>query len=358
MSDLSERTVLTVSSKSHKYEVVIGLGVFDEVQLVKDSVIVADSRFKEMLSTASSGRLIFVDALEANKNLSTVENIIIELQKCGVRSNSTVVAVGGGIIQDLMTMTASIYMRGISWIYVPTTLLGMIDSCIGGKSSINTRTVKNLIGNIYPPACIYVDTNFLSTLSDVDYLCGLSEASKICFCRGESEFKKFLVFAQNKTPSDVAKMVAHVLAAKKWFIEVDEFDNAERKHLNFGHTFGHALEVGSNHAVPHGLAVASGIKAAILFESKNRRASEIEQELFSYVSKLTSRISDLFKFDMIDWAKYLDAFKADKKHSGDEYSLLLPNYGGGVRIEKFEKSDDLLSRVIDAQKSSLSGANL
>jgi 3-dehydroquinate synthase len=257
-----------------------------------------------------------------------------------------------------MTMVASIYMRGISWVYVPTTLLGMIDSCIGGKSSINTRTVKNLIGNIYPPSRIYIDTNFLSTLSDVDYLCGLSEASKICFCRGESEFKKFLAFAQNKAPSDVAKMVAHVLAAKKWFIEVDEFDKAERKNLNFGHTFGHALEVGSNHAVPHGLAVASGIKAAILFESKNRRASEIERELFDYVSKLTSGISDLFKFDTIDWAKYSDAFKADKKHSGDEYSLLLPNYGGGVRIEKFEKSDDLVSRVIDAQKSSLSGAKL
>ena len=358
MSDQSNRTVLTVSAKSHEYEVLIGAGVFSELDISADSVIVADSRFKEMFEKSSVSNCVFVDALEANKNLANVENIIVELQNHGVRSHSIVVAVGGGIIQDLMTMVASIYMRGISWVYVPTTLLGMVDSCIGGKSSINTRTVKNLIGNIYPPSRIYVDTNFLATLSETDFLCGLAEASKICFCKGESEFREFLVLAESRVPKDVAKMVAHVLAAKKWFIEVDEFDKAERKYLNFGHTFGHALEVGSSHKVPHGLAVASGIKAAIIFESKIRDASETESELFRYVAKLSNGISEFVKPEAIDWEKYSGAFKADKKHSGDEYLLLLPNYGGGVRIEKFKKSDALLGRVIDAQKSSLSGATL
>lgn len=358
MSDLSERTLLKVSSKSRNYEVVIGLGVFDEIQIVKNSVIVADSRFKAMFSKVASEKLIFVDALETNKNLSTVENIIIELQKFGVKSNSTVVAVGGGIIQDLMTMTASIYMRGISWVYVPTTLLGMVDSCVGGKSSINTRAVKNLIGNIYPPIKIYIDTKFLETLSEIDFLCGLAEASKICFCKGEGEFKKFLDLAQSRSPGDVAKMVDHVLSAKRWFIEIDEFDKAERKILNFGHTFGHALEVGSSHKVPHGLAVASGIKAAIFFEAKERAISKIESDLFEYESKLTSGITNLINISEIDWSNYSEAFDADKKHTGDEYSLLLPNYGGGVRIEKFKKSEALLARVIEAQTFSISGAKL
>ena len=358
MSDLSERTLLKVSSKSRNYEVVIGLGVFDEIQIVKNSVIVADSRFEAMFSKVASEKLIFVDALETNKNLSTVENIIIELQKFGVKSNSTVVAVGGGIIQDLMTMTASIYMRGISWVYVPTTLLGMVDSCVGGKSSINTRAVKNLIGNIYPPIKIYIDTKFLETLSEIDFLCGLAEASKICFCKGEGEFKKFLDLAQSRSPGDVAKMVDHVLSAKRWFIEIDEFDKAERKILNFGHTFGHALEVGSSHKVPHGLAVASGIKAAIFFEAKERAISKIESDLFEYESKLTSGITNLINISEIDWSNYSEAFDADKKHTGDEYSLLLPNYGGGVRIEKFKKSEALLARVIEAQTFSISGAKL
>ena len=358
MSDPSERTVLTVSAKSNNYQVVIGLGVFDEVQLFEDSVIVADSRFKEMFSKIASEKLIFVDAVEANKNLSTVENIVVELQKYGVRSNSTVVAVGGGIIQDLMTLTASIYMRGIPWVYVPTTLLGMIDSCIGGKSSINTRTVKNLIGNIYPPAKIYIDLNFLSTLSETEFLCGLAEASKICFCKGEDEFKKLLELTQSRSPQDVAKMVSHVLTAKRWFIEIDEFDKAERKILNFGHTFGHALEVASSHKVPHGLAVASGIKAAIFFEAKDRSISQIENDLFEYESKLTNGITDLIRTSEINWPKYSTAFDADKKHTGDEYSLLLPNHGGGVRIEKFKKSKALLTRIVEAQTLSISGAKL
>jgi len=349
---------IRIASSTGAYDVHIAPGSFPGLLSAQpDDVIIADAYFAGALASRGE-RLITLEAVEGNKTLGQGAVVISALRDLGVGRGDQIIAVGGGIVQDVSTLAASLYMRGLAWTYVPTTLLGMADSCIGGKSSINTRTVKNLIGNIYPPSRIYIDTNFLSTLSDVDYLCGLSEASKICFCRGESEFKKFLAFAQNKAPSDVAKMVAHVLAAKKWFIEVDEFDKAERKNLNFGHTFGHALEVGSNHAVPHGLAVASGIKAAILFESKNRSASEIEHELFSYVSKLTSGISDLFEIDTIDWAKYSDAFKADKKHSGDEYSLLLPNYGGGVRIEKFEKSDDLVSRVIDAQKSSLSGAKL
>jgi 3-dehydroquinate synthase len=358
MSDLSERTVLTVSSKSHNYEVVIGFGVFDEVQFEENSVIVADSRFGEMFSSVGSEKFVFVDALEANKNLSTVENIIVELQKFGIRSNSTVIAVGGGIIQDLMTMAASIYMRGIPWVYVPTTLLGMVDSCVGGKSSINTRTVKNLIGNIYPPEKIYIDTNFLATLSETDFLCGLAEASKICFCKGEREFNKFLELTQSRTPEGIARMVSHVLSAKRWFIEIDEFDKAERKLLNFGHTFGHALEVGTSHKVPHGLAVASGIKAAIFFEAKDRAISKIENDLFEYESKLTNGLTNLMKFSEIDWSKYSTAFDGDKKHTVDDYSLLLPNHGGGVRIEKFKKSNSLLMRVVEAQKLSISGAKL
>jgi 3-dehydroquinate synthase len=215
----------------------------------------------------------------------------------------------------------------------------MVDSCVGGKSSINTRTIKNLIGNIYPPAKIYIDTNFLATLSEVDFLCGLAEASKICFCKGESEFKKFSELTQSRSPVDVAKMVGHVLSAKRWFIEIDEFDKAERKILN-------------------GLAVASGIKAAIIFEAKDRAISKIESDLFEYESKLTSGITDLVKISEIDWSKYSDAFDADKKHTGDEYSLLLPNHGGGVRIEKFKKSKALLTRVVEAQTLSISGAKL
>lgn len=182
-----------------------------------------------------------------------------------------------------------------------------------GKSSINTRTVKNLIGNIYPPTKIYIDTDFLKTLSEIDYLCGLAEASKICFCKGEKEFKKFLEFADSRKPDELAEMLVHVLDSKKWFIEIDEFDKAERKMLNFGHTFGHALEVATAHKIPHGLAVASGIKAAVFFESKKRDLSQLELELLGFEAKLTAPLRDLLTPNEVDWYKYADAFKADKK---------------------------------------------
>jgi len=358
MSFKSDFSSLTINAKSHNYEVVIGAGALYELKNFKDLVVVADARFKGLLEKSGVTRCVLIEAFESNKTLITVENIITELQTHGVRADSTVVAIGGGIIQDLMTMAASIYMRGISWIYAPTTLLGMTDSCIGGKSSINTKFVKNLIGNIFPPKKVVIDTDFVRTLSDEDFACGLAEASKICFCKGGEEFKKFIELSDGQSPEEVTHMLEHVLKSKKWFIEIDEFDRSERKHLNFGHSFGHALEVGSSHKIPHGLAVASGIKSAIFFESISRDLSAIESELFSYENKLLGRLKDRVMAEHVDWEKYRDAFNADKKHSQYLYSLVLPKFGGGVRLEKFDKSEIMLERVVDAQKSSLSDKSI
>ena len=303
----------------------------------------------------SQGRFgcIYIDAVESSKTLSTVEEVIISLQKLGARSNSKVVAIGGGIIQDIMTLVASLYMRGIAWIYVPTTLLAMADSCVGGKSSINTKTVKNLIGNIFPPETIYADTDFVSTLSDEDFSAGLAEASKICFCKGADEFQKFLNLPSSKSPKYLAQMLPLVLNAKKWFVEIDEFDHSERKQLNFGHTFGHALEVGSSYGIAHGLAVASGVKAAMIYESKSRVLSKVEEQFMLYADSLVNGPKFNWSTDDIDWESYASALNADKKHSETEYVLLLPNAGGGVRMQRIKKSQEVLNAMIDAQKQSL-----
>ena len=273
MSDLSNRSIVNIRAKSHAYSVQIGQGLIKELLDGDQPLIVADRRFQGMLESQGRFGCIYIDAVESSKTLSTVEDVIVSLQKLGARSNSKVLAIGGGIIQDIMTLVASLYMRGIAWIYVPTTLLAMADSCVGGKSSINTKTVKNLIGNIFPPETIYADTDFILTLSDEDFSAGLAEASKICFCKGAEEFQKFLSLSSSKSPEYLAQMLPLVLNAKKWFVEIDEFDNSERKQLNFGHTFGHALEVGSSYRIPHGLAVASGVKAAMIYVSKSRDLS-------------------------------------------------------------------------------------
>ena len=353
MSDLSNRSIVTIRAESHTYSVIIGQGLIKELLEVDQPLIVADRRFREMLESQGRFGCIYIDAVESSKTLSTVEEVIISLQKLGARSNSKVVAIGGGIIQDIMTLVASLYMRGIAWIYVPTTLLAMADSCVGGKSSINTKTVKNLIGNIFPPETIYADTDFVSTLSDEDFSAGLAEASKICFCKGADEFQKFLNLPSSKSPKYLAQMLPLVLNAKKWFVEIDEFDHSERKQLNFGHTFGHALEVGSSYGIAHGLAVASGVKAAMIYESKSRVLSKVEEQFMLYADSLVNGPKFNWSTDDIDWESYASALNADKKHSETEYVLLLPNAGGGVRMQRIKKSQEVLSAMIDAQKQSL-----
>jgi len=355
MSDLSSRSTVTISSQSHSYDVIVGSGVVKEQLHTNNHVIVADSRFRPMLTQLDKTACIYVDAVESAKNLTTVEDIIVQLQKSGVRRDSSVLALGGGIIQDVVTLAASLYMRGIKWHYAPTTLLAMADSCIGGKSSINTTTVKNLIGNIYPPQSVFVDTDFVLTLPEADVLGGLAEAAKICFCKGAIEFEEFLKFGSKSTPADLDLMLPYVLDIKKWFIQVDEFDMAERKQLNFGHTFGHALEVGSDHGIPHGLAVASGMRAALLFESQTRDLSGIEQQLFDYTTKLVRSISERWPVSAIDWNKYSVAFNGDKKHGVSDYCLILPNSSGGVRVQKIPKSDTALKMIIGAQRMALGG---
>ena len=353
MSDLSNRSIVTIRAESHTYSVIIGQGLIKELLEVDQPLIVADRRFREMLESQGRFGCIYIDAVESSKTLSTVEEVIISLQKLGARSNSKVVAIGGGIIQDIMTLVASLYMRGIAWIYVPTTLLAMADSCVGGKSSINTKAVKNLIGNIFPPETIYADTDFVSTLSDEDFSAGLAEASKICFCKGADEFQKFLNLPSSKSPKYLAQMLPLVLNAKKWFVEIDEFDHSERKQLNFGHTFGHALEVGSSYGIAHGLAVASGVKAAMIYESKSRDLSKVEEQFMLYADSLVNGPKFNWSTDDIDWESYASALNADKKHSETEYVLLLPNAGGGVRMQRIKKSQEVLNAMIDAQKQSL-----
>jgi 3-dehydroquinate synthase len=131
---------------------------------------------------------------------------------------------------------------------------------------------------------------------------------------------------------------------------------AERKQLNFGHTFGHALEVGSDHGIPHGLAVASGMRAALLFESQTRDFSAVEKQLFDYTSLLIPSITEKWPVSAIDWDTYANAFNADKKHGVSDYCLILPNLSGGVRVQHIPKSDSALNKIIEAQKMSLSGA--
>lgn len=323
---------LEVRSGTGPYSITIAHGSFDALLARGTDVVLADRFFAPMLTRAVVP-VVYLDADEANKTLAYAERLIVACHEAGARRGSRLMALGGGVVQDLATMIASIYMRGIPWSYAPTTLMAMADSCIGGKSSINAGKVKNLIGNIYPPRSIAVDPSFLGTLPEADMVAGLSEAVKICFCRGSESFGTYLEHFErfSADATQAGELLHHVLSSKKWFVEVDEFDKAERRLLNFGHSFGHALESATSFAVNHGVAVAVGMLCAVKFAEERGALAEDARRLADHNLRLLGRVPELDQaFSHLDLDAFERAFRADKKHSAGRFNLILPSRTGGV----------------------------
>jgi 3-dehydroquinate synthase len=250
-------------------------------------------------------------------------------------------------------------MRGLSWIYVPTTLLGMADSCIGGKSSINVGPYKNLVGTFCPPQLVLIDPALAETLSVEQRVAGLCEAAKICFCRGEAPFKAYTDLSP-KVDSPIATLtdvIALSLASKKWFIEVDEFDRGERLLLNFGHTFGHAVETASDFRISHGVAVGLGMIAARAFGfglGRRHDAAATPEALFAHIDALLRQVPGLDRaVRTLEPDSLMSAFAADKKHSRDQFAVIVVDELGGVERLRLPRDAATTARVLSAFEATL-----
>lgn len=327
MSATSDTASLTISSQAGRYDVTVAAGAFAALlERRPGAYVIADARFAGHPGL-DAARTVLVEATEDHKTLGGVERAIVALRELGVQRGDWLVAVGGGIIQDVGTLVAQLFMRGLRWSYVPTTLLGMVDSCIGGKSSINAGAFKNLVGSFYPPEEVVIDPVFLETLSEEDVAGGLAEAMKITYCRGRAAFDRYLGLV-DAFPQEAAALVTHSLESKKWFIEIDEFDRAERRLLNFGHTFGHALEAATGFGVSHGIGVAIGVVAADGFARARGDAPE-DTRLRDHATTLARRAPDLAaRTGRLDLAAFERAFRGDKKHGPDGLHLILPTRAG------------------------------
>lgn len=206
--------------------------------------------------------VFFVDAIESKKNMDTVMDMLRFFQKISVRKNWKVFCFGGGITQDVTTMAACMYLRNIEWYFFPTTLLAMADSCIGGKASINFNGYKNQIGVFYPPKKIFIDTHFARTLTHGDYLNGWGEIFKFSLTADEKFYEEIRKETEFIPCPRIGHYIREGLYTKKVIIEEDEFENDLRRVLNFGHSFGHALEAYTKNAIPHGQGVLWGIDVA------------------------------------------------------------------------------------------------
>ncbi|BEI38372.1 3-dehydroquinate synthase [Polynucleobacter sp. HIN8] len=330
--------IFNINSKNFCYPIKIGNGFITSSNSLADTEkhILIDELVANLWPESNHEKAITIEAIEIFKTLDTVSQLIEKLRLLGVNRRSLVYSIGGGVVQDLSTMTTAIYMRGIDWIYCPTTLLSMVDSCIGGKSSLNVGMFKNLAGNYYPPKEVWIDIAFCKTLSETEKIAGLCEAVKICYADNGSAFDDYLRLTSNAKDqySDeyLIEIVKLSLKTKKRFIEEDEFDNGVRLLLNFGHTFGHAFEAATQFLITHGIAVGLGmlaeVRLAILLNemhSKPVRLSYLE----SYILNLLVKIKDLnTKLKKLSLEQAMHAFKSDKKHNRHSYSIVMPNQDG------------------------------
>tara|TARA_B100001175_G_C19513872_1_gene645801 strand:+ start:3994 stop:5079 length:1086 start_codon:yes stop_codon:yes gene_type:complete len=295
--------------------------------------------------------IISVQPNEKEKSYLALEKIINQLVSNGFRKNNTLIAIGGGIIQDITSFIAFILYRGVSWVFFPTNLLSQCDSCIGSKLSINLGAYKNLLGGFYPPKEIYIDTKFLKTLNNKDILSGLGEMLHYFLISGQKDTKLFKdkVLGVKNNLSEIDRLIYRSLQIKKAMIEIDEFDIGPRNVFNYGHTFGHALESVTNYVIPHGIAVSYGIdlanyisvKLGFLGKQERNEMREICEEIF-----LTSPLPLIKKND------YKNALKKDKKNIKNKIGLILSK-GVGLKFKHlidYVEIEDYINDFFDNKK--------
>lgn len=269
---------------SRLYPIVIGKGAIGEIpRLAAESgadgaIILCDERLAEtaerLSKTLHAAPVIRVASGEASKSLRETERICAELVRLQATRQSLLVCIGGGMLTDLGGFVASIYMRGIRVVHVPTSLLSMVDAAAGGKTAVDLGNAKNLIGTIHQPAAVVVDINLLQTLPDPQLREGLVEVIKmaaILDARSFAWLEQNLKRALDRDDAAMEECIADAVRMKADVVGEDAHDDGKRLHLNFGHTVGHAVEALSQFAISHGRAVSIGMAREMAMQKTTDR---------------------------------------------------------------------------------------
>lgn len=280
--------------------------------------------YTALFSSIERNRLFLIDALECKKTIDTALEICERMTSIQAKRNVRLISFGGGITQDVTGFAANVLYRGVHWTFVPTTLLAACDSCIGGKTSLNYKGFKNLLGTFYPPEEVLICSLFFQTLSESDFLSGLGEVAKFNFLKGEvgaSDLENSLEALLHRDPQAVNRFVESSLLYKKGFIEEDEFDNGVRVFLNFAHTFGHAIETASEYTIPHGTAVAMGMIIANRVSVSRGLLSELSA--LRMEKTLKKIIPEAAFHANLELERLIGAIKNDKKQIGNGITAIL-----------------------------------
>ena len=322
-----ERVLVELGERS--YPVVVGHGAVAELDSLVPSdvrriVVVTEAGLPFRVDPSLPFETIEVAGGEVNKNLATIEAITRRFAEFGLTRRDLVIGVGGGLITDVAGLAAALWHRGTRVMHVPTTLLGMVDAAIGGKTAVNLPEGKNLVGAFWQPVAVIADLDALSTLPDKETKCGLGEVAKYHFLTGEDMLSMSL-----------AERVARCARIKADIVAADETESGLRMLLNYGHTLGHAIESCGAHQVAHGEAVSIGLLFAARLARRLGRIDDARVELHDQVVELEYGLADdlvMSWVTQIDVDALITAMRRDKK-AAEGLTFVLDGPGGLEVVE-------------------------
>jgi 3-dehydroquinate synthase len=300
-------------------------------------------------------RVYLVKACEEIKNINTALDICKFFAENNINKASNVFVIGGGVLQDLGGTAAYLFKRGVPWTYLPTTLLGIADSCIGGKTAVNFDSYKNLLGLFSAPKEVILCADFLDTLSSDQLSCGYGEIYKLAITGGERSFQILEANLEQAIAGDlraIKTLIISSLMVKKAVIEEDEYEINIRKSMNYGHTVGHALEGLSDFKIPHGIGVCIGV----LVENKLAlKLGLMSEELFTKFLRPVKLILDQSFIDIlsdISFEDISDHLRKDKKTQGNNFNFTYIKNMGEMHFS-FNDIDETKDLIIQAKNEIL-----
>lgn len=273
---------------------------------------------------------IIIPSGEKEKNFETALNVINILLKSNINRDDLILNLGGGVISDIGGFVASIYMRGIKYITVPTTLLSQVDASIGGKTGINMKKGKNLVGSFYQPFFVYIDFNTLSSLPYKEIKQGISEIIKYGVIKNKKIFEKLEKINPKGIQENYEFLVKESIKIKVKIVEKDEKEEKGlREILNFGHTLGHGIEISNIKSYSHGDAVYLGMIGESYISYKKGIG---KKEVYQRIKNLGEKFKLCTSFDKINFEKIIDFIKHDKKIKKGKLRFVLPEEIGKVKV--------------------------
>ncbi|HOC02694.1 MAG TPA: 3-dehydroquinate synthase [Candidatus Ratteibacteria bacterium] len=351
---------IVVNLKQKRYPVYLGCSISKIGELLKEHtcgvrvVVITDKNVGQLYSERirtilinceKKVKVVEIKPGEQSKTIKTVYDIIKECSLFGLDRSDIIIALGGGVVCDIAGFVASIYLRGIRFISIPTSLLAQVDASVGGKTGINLPWGKNLVGTFYQPYFVIMDFSTFDTLPKKEISQGIAEVIKYAVIRSKTLFNLLMDIDPSQIEKYIDTIVYECIVIKKKVVEADEQEKKGiREILNFGHTIGHAIEINSKR-LNHGESISLGMIAETFLSMKKGYCSEV---LFNDVKSLVKKFSLPFKTD-IDVKKVADTLVYDKKVKMGKIRFVLPLRVGAVKTGVEISPEEVISTWGDWQ---------